>query len=164
MKDTKEGLPKKNHRWYYACLVIAGLLFSLWAPLQVSAATAEEKSHVALVIGSQETDTSYAGGYTPKDSGKDAGQSSKMQKVQTEHITTSRMLQHVFVIVFGGVLCVGMGVGVLVYHIHQDRADAAYAAGIQAHCQKTSVYEDADKKHEKENYGERTVFIQQKQT
>ena len=163
MRYTKENLPGSSHWWYYAYIVFACLLFLLGMPVRVSASATGEKSHVALVIDDQEMSSVSSEARTDQQAEKEVGQASGIQEVQTERITTSRMLQHVFVVVFGGVLCVSLGIGVLIYHIRRDKVDDAYVANIRRCYGELSIYEEPRERNEKENYGGRTVFIREKQ-
>lgn len=76
---------------------------------------------------------------------------------------TSQMLQHVFTIVFGGVWCTALGIGVLIWHIRQDRADDAYIKSVIQNYGELPVYRTDNQTQEKENYGGKTVFIRRKQ-
>ncbi len=163
MRYTKEYLPGSRRWWYYAYIIFASLLFLLGMPMHVSASATGEKSHVALVIDDQKTVSASSEVRTDEQVKENADQVSGIQENQTERITTSRMLQHVFVVVFGGVLCVSLGIGVLIYHIHRDRVDDAYVANIRQSYGELSIYEELREHNEKENYGGRTVFIREKQ-
>lgn len=164
MKNTKEGLPKGGRWWYYAYLVIAGLLFCLWMPLQVSADGGEkEKSHVALVVDAQEADDSQKVREKRADLSSDDGISQKTQPARIDRAATDRMLMHIFVVVSGGVLCVGLGIGVLAYHVRRDKEDAIYIANIRRCYGELSVSEEPQKQNKKENYGRETVSVREKQ-
>lgn len=164
MRNTKESLPTGGRWWYYAYLMIAGLLFCLCLPLQVSAdSKGAEKSHVALVIDAQETGTSSDAGDKGEAMLAEGRTSQETQPAQLDRTATDRMLMHIFAVVFGGVLCVGLGVGVLIYHIRQDRADDIYVANIRRCYGELTVNVESQKQNIKENYGRRTVFIREKQ-
>ncbi len=163
MRHTKENLPGSRRWWYYTYIVFASLLFLLGMPARVSASATGAKSHVALVIDDQEPSSASSKARTDQQAEENAGQASGTQEAQTESITTSRMLQHVFVVVFGGVLCVSLGIGVLIYHIRRDKVDDAYVANIRRCYGELSIYEEPRECNEKENYGGRTVFIREKQ-
>ncbi len=163
MRHTKENLPGSRRWWYYTYIVFASLLFLLGMPARVSASATGAKSHVALVIDDQEPSSASSKARTDQQAEENAEQASGTQEAQTESITTSRMLQHVFVVVFGGVLCVSLGIGVLIYHIRRDKVDDAYVANIRRCYGELSIYEEPRECNEKENYGGRTVFIREKQ-
>lgn len=145
----------KGERWWYHILLwCIAWVICLQIPAVVQADTNRQLS--ALVIEQQQETTDRA---------------EKPTQIVTESYSmptqrssrTSDMLQHVFAIVFCGVMCTALGIAVLVWHIRQDRADEAYIAQMMRNYGELPAYSTEKKAQEKESYGGKTVFIRRKQ-
>lgn len=157
MKDTRESL-MKGKRWWYNILLWNTVLFvSLYFSAPVQADT-DIYRQSALVIEQQQETTATRKNHEEAVSGQ-----SDTQLEKKDSGSTSEMLQHVFSIVFAGVWCTALGIGVLVWHIRQDRADDAYIESVMQNHGELSVYRTDNQMQEKENYGGKTVFIRRKQ-